>query len=294
MSLGRVVRIIGGFYFVESQSGTEIFECAIRGRLKLATGGILVGDLVKYTIEADGRGVINQIEPRQSILTRPYIANVNQLVLVFAHSHPDPIPLLIDKFLVLTATSGIPVLIVFNKSDLVGKGKADKLANKYQCYGYNVLCTSGRTHLGKRRLLQAIKGKVTVFAGPSGVGKSALLNMIAPGLELQTGAISGKIGRGKHTTREVQLLKINPQSYVADTPGFSQIALDFLQPDELADYFPEFAAHRDCRFASCLHDSEPDCRVKQAVSDRAIAPERYQSYLGLLAEVKSHWEKRYR
>ncbi|TCL62103.1 ribosome biogenesis GTPase [Hydrogenispora ethanolica] len=292
--VGRVVRIIGGFYFVEPQTPGPIVECAIRGRLKLKTQGILVGDLVKYTIDEDGRGVINEVEPRQSVLTRPYIANVNRVVLVFAHCNPDPIPLLIDKFLVLSEASGIPNLIVFNKTDLVATGKADKLANKYRSYGYNVLCTSVRSNLGKRRLLQEVKGKVSVFAGPSGVGKSALLNMIAPGLRLKTGAVSEKIGRGKHTTREVQLLKIGPDSYVADTPGFSQIALDFMKPEALAGYYPEFSAYPNCRFTSCLHETEPDCRIKGAVSAGLIAAERYQSYLELLAEVKGYWEKRYR
>lgn len=295
MSAGRVVRIIGGFYFVEPlPEAGPVVECAIRGRLKLKSEGILVGDLVDFAVE-NGQGVITGIQPRQTILTRPYVANVDLLVLVFAHQNPDPVPALIDKFLILAEASGIPYLLVFNKTDLVGKGKADKVANKYLKYGYNVLCTSVRSHLGKRRLLQAIAGKVAVFAGPSGVGKSALLNLIAPGLSLRTGEVSDKIGRGKHTTREVQLLRVKLGSYVADTPGFSQIALDFIAPEQLAGFFPDLAQYAvDCRFASCLHISEPDCRVKEAVDSGAIASERYQSYLDLFSEVKGHWDRRFR
>ncbi|HEX3043767.1 MAG TPA: ribosome small subunit-dependent GTPase A, partial [Bacillota bacterium] len=216
--------------------------------MKLDKEGLFVGDLVEYMeteASATGvpkviRGVITGILPRSSTLKRPYVANVELLVLVFAHQKPDPNERLITKFLILAETSGIPYLLVFNKSDLVSKGKTIYLANTYRKYGYQVLCTSVVTHLGKRSLQQLMKGKVTVFAGPSGVGKSALVNLVAPGFKLETGTVSEKIGRGKHTTREVNLLKINPTSYVADTPGFSQLSLDFLKPTELADCFPDF------------------------------------------------------
>ncbi len=295
MSLGRVVRMIGGFYFVDSLTEAKLVECAIRGRLKLKSEGILVGDLVDFCIEANGRGVIDEIKPRESTLTRPYVANVNLLVLVFAHCNPDPIPRLIDKFLVLAELSRIPYLIVFNKTDLVGKGKADKLANIYRNYGYNVLNACVRSHLGQRKLASAISGKIAVFSGPSGVGKSALLNLLKPGLQLRTGEVSEKIGRGKHTTREVQLLKIKPGSYVADTPGFSQISLESIRPEELAPCFIEFHEFLgQCRFSSCLHDSEPGCGVKTAVAEGKITNDRYQSYLELLGEIKGLWENRYR
>ncbi len=295
MSLGRVVRMIGGFYYVESLTEAKLVECAIRGRLKLKNEGILVGDLVDFSIEANGKGVIDEIKPRESTLTRPYVANVNLLVLVFAHCNPDPIPRLIDKFLVLAELSRIPYLIVFNKTDLVGKGKADKLANIYRNYGYNVLNASVRSHFGQRKLATAISGKIAVFSGPSGVGKSALLNLLKPGLQLRTGEVSEKIGRGKHTTREVQLLKIKPGSYVADTPGFSQISLESIRPEALAECFIEFhESLGQCRFSSCLHDSEPGCGIKAAVAEGKISNERYQSYRELLGEVKGFWENRYR
>ena len=295
MAIGRVVRAIAGFYYVEvSADPPQILECAIRGKLKLSTTGILVGDMVEFS-ETEGQGVITGILPRKTLLKRPYIANVNLIVLVFAHQNPDPTPILVTKFLILAEASGIPYLLVFNKSDLAGKGKATKLANIYREYGYRVLCTSVLTKLGKRTLQKELDQKVTVFAGPSGVGKSALLNTVAPGFKLVTGELSQKISRGKHTTREVQLLKIKPNSYAADTPGFSQIDFDFLDPPELAGLFPDLREYRGkCKFNSCLHRGEPGCKVSSAVEQGTIKSERYQIYLELLKEVQQNWDNRYR
>ncbi len=299
MPIGRVVRAIGGFYYVESlekprgKVSSEPLECSIRGKLKLGKEGILVGDKVEF-LEVDGHTVIVNILPRETELKRPYIANVDLIVLVFAQRNPDPNDYLIAKFLVLAETSRVPYLIVFNKTDLVDKSESLKLMNIYRNYGYRVMCTSVITHLGKHNLQQALKDKVSVFAGPSGVGKSALLNMVAPGLSLQTGNVSEKIGRGKHTTREVQLLRIKPSCFIADTPGFSQIALDFLNPRELADCFPDFEEYREsCKFKTCLHLSEPGCSVKTAVAEGQISPGRYQSYTDLLSELKETWENKY-
>ena len=228
-------------------------------------------------------------------MKRPYIANVDLILLVFAHQNPDPNQHLISKLTILAEASDIPYRIIFNKSDLIPKGNANKLANSYRDYGYEVLSTSTLTHQGKRTLQSLLSGKTAVFAGPSGVGKSALLNMLAPGLSLKTGILSEKIGRGKHTTREVQLLPINHNTYAADTPGFSQVDLDFLAPQELAQLFPDFRAHLDkCRFSTCIHHAEPECAIKEAVTGGAVKPERYQLYLDLLTEVKHNWENRYR
>lgn len=294
LAVGRVVRAIGGFFYVEPLSGGDIIECSVRGKLKLTHPDILVGDKVKYLPE-DSKGVLTEVLPRETVLKRPYITNVDLLVVVFAHQNPDPNPALIARFLVLAASSSIPYLLVFNKTDLVGKGKADKLANIYREYGYRVLCTSVVNNLGKRTLKRELAGKVSVLTGPSGVGKSALLNMLSPGLKLRTGTLSSKINRGKHTTREVQLLKINPQTYIADTPGFSQIALDYLKPEELAGFFPDFLRFLGkCRFNSCIHQNEPDCALKKALEAGKIDPERYDSYLELLKEIRKYWTNRYR
>jgi ribosome biogenesis GTPase len=265
----------------------------VRGKLKLQADELLVGDIVEYSKE-NGQGVICNVLPRRNALIRPYIANVDLILLIFAHVNPDPNPLLIAKFLVLAEASGVPYQIVFNKTDLVEKGKAKKLANIYQGYGYQVLCTSVVTHLGKMTLKKLLTQKVVVLAGPSGVGKSALLNMLAPGLSLQTGTLSLKVGRGKHTTREVQLLRLKPNSYAADSPGFTQIDIDFLKPAELAELLPDLAPYQGkCKFNVCLHSHEPDCTVKKAVEAGLINPERYRSYLELLQEVTNSWKNRY-
>lgn len=295
MPIGRVVRIIGGFCFIATlDEKVSELRCAIKGRLKLGTEEILVGDWVEYEIEYDS-GVITALQPRKNLLKRPYIANTDLIILVFAHQEPDPNPALLAKFLTMAEASSIPYLLILNKSDLVGEGKAVRLANKYQDYGYPVLCTSAITHQGKETLMDQISGKVAVFAGPSGVGKSALLNMVAPGLRLKTDVLSAKISRGKHTTREVRLLSINPTTFAADTPGFTQIALDFINPADLSWYFPDFSAFRSgCRFTTCIHKAEPECAVKAAVASGSITTERYQTYQELLDETESYAKKRYR
>lgn len=295
-SIGKVVRAIGGFFYVDPLTGSDSpIECSVRGKLKQTVPELLVGDKVKYRLEGDSKGVIIDVLPRESILKRPYITNVDLLVVVFAHQNPDPSPGLITRYLILADSSTIPYLLVFNKTDLVGKGKAEQLANTYRKYGYQVLCTSVVNNLGKRTLLKALSGKVAVLTGPSGVGKSALLNMLRPGLKLKTGALSSKISRGKHTTREVQLLRVNPRTYVADTPGFSQITLEHLKPGDLAQLFPDFREHiGDCRFRSCLHQNEPGCALKKALEDGVIDPERYRWYLNLLTEIQENWANRYR
>lgn len=295
MAFGRIVRAVAGFFYVEPfENQKEPLECCVRGKLKFFSSPVLVGDKVEYLVENE-KGIITNILPRENALQRPYIANVDLLVLVFSHKNPDPVDYLITKFLVLAEKSSIPYLILFNKTDLVSKRNANLIAETYRSYGYQVLCTSVKEHLGKRKLLEALKGKVAVFAGPSGVGKSALLNMISPGLELQTGVVSQKIGRGKHTTREVQLYRSNKNSYIADTPGFSQISFEDISPNELTDLLPDFAQLREqCRFSTCLHLSEPDCGVKKALSEGKIKPNRYQDYIQLLNEIKDYWKNRFK
>lgn len=295
MSIGRVIRAIGGFFYVEPvETPEEPLECYVRGKMRLKTQTISVGDKVTYEMEK-GKAVITGIVERESLLKRPYIANVSLLVLVFAHTSPDPNELLITKFLVLAEQSGIPLILVFNKTDLVSEAEATQISQRFQKYGYRVFCSSVLQQLGRAELVAQLQGKISVFAGPSGVGKSALLNMVAPGFALQTGKVSDKIGRGRHTTREVQLLRLNDQTYVADTPGFTQIALDDIPPHELKDYFPDFAPFEpECRFSGCIHQAEPECGVKQAVERGEFAQQRYSAYLDLLTEIAQSWKKRYR
>lgn len=295
MTVGRIVRAIGGFFYVEPFEGDgTVFACSVRKKLKSDSDMVLVGDLVEFSRENQS-GVITGILPRQNVLKRPYIANIDLIILVFAYQDPIPNDLLIAKFLVLAEASGIPYLVVFNKVDLVQQEQADALADAYGGLNYEVLSTSVTEQKGQAALREVLGGKVAVFAGPSGVGKSALLNMVAPGFQLQTGAVSRKIGRGKHTTREVQLLKVDSHSYIADTPGFTQISLDFLTPQQLAACFPEFLKYEsECKFSSCCHDTEPNCGVKLALAEGKIKLKRYLNYLQLLAEVKENYKKRYR
>jgi ribosome biogenesis GTPase len=296
LGVGRVVRAIGGFFYVESAddpSGRQT-ECSVRGRMKVKTETISVGDLVTYIIE-NGQGVITGIVDRQTLLKRPYIANVNLIVLVFACKNPDPNEYLITKFQIIARQAGIPFILVFNKVDLITADEAKSLVDNYRNCGGEVINTSVVTRQNREELLQQLKGKIAVFSGPSGVGKSALLNMVAPGFKLKTGAVSPKIGRGRHTTREVQLLRINEQGFIADTPGFTQIELDDLDPGELKSFFPDFLAFEpNCRFDGCIHQAEPDCGIKKAVAEGQITVGRYQAYLSILTEVSENWRRRYR
>jgi ribosome biogenesis GTPase len=295
LSTGRVVRAIAGFFYVEPLDAPMApIECSVRGKLKLKAETISVGDRVVFAVE-NGKGVITGVLARENLLKRPYIANVDLIVLVFAFKDPDPNEFLITKFLILAEQTGIPYLLVFNKADLATPEEAGQVVAIYRECGYRVFATSVLKNQGKAELLEIFRGKTAVLAGPSGVGKSALLNLLAPGFRLQTGDVSRKIGRGRHTTREVQLLRINEHSYVADTPGFTQIALDGIDPANFKSLFPDFSDWEpNCRFNGCLHQTEPDCGIKQAVAEGKISVSRYQTYLTILAEITENWKNRYR
>jgi ribosome biogenesis GTPase len=293
--IGRVVKTIGGFFHVITEDESpKTMKCSVRGRLKAKADAILVGDLVTFAIE-DGKGVITGIVDRKTLLKRPYIANANLIVLVFACKNPDPNEYLITKFMILAQQAALPFMLVFSKADLIPAQTVNRFAANFRSYGCEVLTTSIFTDQNRRELLQRLQGNITVFSGPSGVGKSALLNMVVPGLQLQTGAVSRKIGRGRHTTREVQLLRLNGKGYIADTPGFTQIALDDIPPDRLKSFFPDFLQYEaDCRFTGCVHRAEPDCGIKKAVAAGKIGMGRYQTYLNIFTEVTENWRKRYR
>jgi ribosome biogenesis GTPase len=278
---------------MENESA-ETTECLVRGRLKVKTETIFVGDLVTFVTE-NGKGVITGVVDRKTLLKRPYIANVNLIVLVFACQNPDPNEYLITKFMILAQQAALPFMLIFNKADLVSVATADALAANFSGYGCEVLTTSIFTGQNRKELLRKLEGNIAVFCGPSGVGKSALLNMVVPELQLPTGAVSRKIGRGRHTTKEVQLLRLNGPGYIADTPGFTQITLDDIAPGQLKSFFPDFAQYEaDCRFTGCVHRAEPDCGIKQAVAAGKIGMGRYRTYLNILTEVTENWRKRYR
>lgn len=308
---GVVVSQQANFFYVKA--GDEEIACHMRGRLKKAGETPLVGDRVTVVLEPlvpgeplppprEGslmlpeamvrgirKGFIDAIAPRTHVLERPAIANVDQLLIVMSADSPPFSPFLLDKFLVVAKKSGLDPAIVINKRDLVPPERLAEIVGLYTRLGYPVFATQA-TPEGVRDLAAGLAGKTTVLAGPSGVGKSSLVNALHPGLALHTSEVSTKLGRGRHTTRHAQLHPVPhaPGALLADTPGFSFVALDGVGPAELGWHFPEMAPHIPaCKFPSCLHVHEPQCAVKEAPD---VAPERYESYLRLIEECQA-WER---
>lgn len=263
--------------------------CTLRGRFKKQRFSLLVGDEVEYLLDSAGKGVIEEILPRRSLLTRPPVANVDQVVLTFAAASPDINLQLVDRFLVLAEMSRLKTILCINKVDLANTDELTKICNLYQDIGYPVYLLSAKAGNGIIELKKVLYDKITVFAGPSGVGKSTILNALEPGLSLATGELSEKIKRGKHTTRFAQLLAISGGGLLVDTPGFSFTEFNELETTELTYYFSEFVKFSSqCKFNTCLHDKEPQCAVKQAVMNGTINKSRYASYLEILEEITSN------
>lgn len=287
---GIVLKAYSGHYYVHDGAGQ--WECSTRGRFRYEKQQVLVGDRVQLQPKPgqEGTGVIMQVLPRRSVLVRPPIANVEQAVVVFSVREPEPNLGLLDRFLLTAEMNQIEPLICFNKIDLLGDEHV-ALAARYQnvC---PVIPTSVVSGAGLDLLREKLRGKVSLFAGPSGVGKSSVLNAIMPDLKLKTGEISRKLKRGKHTTRHVELIFLPEGGLVADTPGFSSLDLPALPPEELAGYFPEMAGYGEaCYFVGCLHDQEPKCAVKEALAAGKIEEARYRQYIEFLQELKGR--KRY-
>ena len=284
---GIIIKGIGGFYYIKTSDG--IVESRARGIFREQGITPLVGDKVKIRIsDEDKSGYIDEILERKNELVRPAVANVTQAIIVMSIQKPDINTWLLDKFLLMAEHKKLNIIICFNKMDL-SKEKIDELKNIYENAGYQVIVTSSIDNIGIEELADSLKGNITVFAGPSGVGKSSLLNKINPNFHLETGAISVKSKRGKHTTRSVELMDLDEDSFVLDTPGFSSLDLDFIrEPVDVREYFREIKKYgAECRFLSCLHDKEPDCAVKKYVSEGIINKDRYDNYLLLLEEIKN-------
>ena len=292
MQEGRVIKAYNSFFYVltEAEAGQELVTCKLRGKFKKSRRsiGVVPGDRVRIDRLPDGSGVVEEQLPRTSLLKRPAVANITQVVLTFAASQPDLHPLLLNRFLVLAEWSGIPkIVICVNKQDLYA-GDIGAFLKAYEQIGYPVLRVSAQQGEGIEALRQQLQGETTVFAGPSGVGKSSLLNRIDERLSLQTGQVSEKIKRGRHTTRVAELLPY-AGGFIVDTPGFSAMELTELDIQDLPGYFPEFRPHLDaCRFAPCSHTHEPDCAVKAAVAAGAITQERYDAYVNIYEEIKEN------
>ncbi|MDO4203337.1 MAG: ribosome small subunit-dependent GTPase A [Selenomonadaceae bacterium] len=302
-SIGTVIRTQNSFYYIVPQLDGDRFEitdkppisCKLRGVFKKNREIVTIGDKVEYTLLPDGSGVIEKLLPRRSLMRRPMVANIDKAFLVFAAKEPDPHPLLVDRFLVLAEWSGIKeVTICFNKIDLVDEDVLLQLKERYERIGYEVLLLSAINSANIDELRNKLIDSISVFAGPSGVGKSSLGNAIDGELDLATGGLSDKIQRGKHTTRLARLMPVKVGGYIVDTPGFSSLDLTEIEPVELAGYFPEFRKHiSDCRYRGCLHQHErtSDCGVKSAVETGEIDNIRYTSYLSILNDINEQLEK---
>jgi len=284
MNIGRIIKGVGGNYYVSAKG--KIYKCSARGKFRKAKITPTVGDYVQFTIldENDCEGALDTIEKRKNILLRPRVANIDCAIITFAATSPDINRDLLDRFLILAETQNIPkVIICINKSDLVSQEEKDTFANEPY---YKVVFTSAEKNIGIDQLKEEIHGCESVFAGPSGVGKSSLINRLIPESNRQTGEISRKIERGKHTTRQVELLRADEETYIVDSPGFTSLSLDFLQSEELENYFREFKPYLNkCRFNDCRHLQEPDCAVKEQVG-KDINKERYDSFVSLYEELK--------
>lgn len=294
MPRGLILKGVGGFYTVECSTG--IYECRTRGIFRKKGITPVAGDFVNFSItdEAAREGWIEEIEERQNCFIRPPVANVNQIAIVMAKTCPEPDFLLVDKLLITAEKNGITPLIIINKIDLIDEKELSEVKSIYKATGYQVVPMSKIGKQGYDELHEKLKGYRTVFAGQSGVGKSTILNNIIDSWVMETGDMS-KIQRGRHTTRHVQLLCLDNDGYVVDTPGFSSMVLEGIEYSELPSMYPEFnKLEGHCKFNGCSHIKEPGCAVKDAVRSGEISSIRYECYRRLYEELKLQYENRYR
>ena len=291
MREGIIVKALSGFYYVKTGEG--LLECKARGRFRLDGTSPLVGDRVQCSVDSAGRGRIDRVEERRNFFIRPAVANIDALVFVAANVNPVTDPYLIDRVSVIAEEAGCELILCINKTDL---DLGEKLEQIYRNAGYPVILTSAETGRGVDALREAIRGKICAFTGNSGVGKSSLLNRLAPGLDLKTAEVSDKLGRGKHTTRHVEIYALGDDTYIADTPGFSSLDVTMtntILKEQLQYDFIDFEPYLgQCRFHDCAHLKEPDCAVRRAVSEGKISDSRYRSYVRLYELSAQHkfWE----
>lgn len=285
--VGKIIKGIGGFYYVKTADG-KIFECRARGIFRKDKIKPYIGDNVEFSLNS-GSGNIDKILERKNLLIRPPVSNIDTLVIVIAAANPSPDTFLTDKLILNAEIAGIEPIICINKSDLEN---VDEIAKIYKNAGYSVVTLSAKNEENVPSLLPYLKDKTSAFAGLSGVGKSTLLSLLT-GTNQETGEISEKIKRGKHTTRSVELLELSSGGFVLDTPGFSSFEVTEIKADALKEYFPEMKGHNNlCRFKGCSHINEPDCEIKRLVEAGEISESRYDSYKEIYNKLKKikEWE----
>ena len=286
---GLVLKNYNGYYYV--QVGAETYTCKIKGKMKQRRFSLVTGDIVLLEAENNGEGMIKNVLPRINFLPRPTMANLDLFVAAFACAAPDFSFLLADKLLALAELAQIPAILVLNKADQAPKGLIERVKSVYEPIGYEVYAISATEGTGIAALKERLRGRLCAFGGPSGVGKSSTINAIDSSVDLRTGTVSEKIGRGRHTTRFAQLLPFD-EGYIADTPGFGNLLLEGVDEAQALSAFREFADfEQSCRFCPCSHTHEPVCGVKAAVASGQIAASRYASYLAMLEEIKLLKEK---
>lgn len=282
MNSGIVIKNVNGYFYVQDEVCT-VHECKVRGRIKKNKYSLLVGDRVEISDD----GFVETILPRKNSMIRPAVANIDQVVLVVAAHEPDINLLLLNKMLVMIEHADIPIVLCINKCDLADS-ETDELVALYQSIGYTVITTSVYANLGIATLKEILSHKVTAFAGPSGVGKSSLLNAVDSKFAFQTGEVSDKIKRGKHTTRHASLFSLDDDSFIMDTPGFSAIEFSDISLERLPTLFPEFNNYvENCKFSPCYHEHEPVCGVKEAINSNRIRPSRYAAYMSIRKDIQS-------
>ena len=293
---GKIIKGIAGFYYV-SVAGSGIYACKARGIFRKDRQKPLVGDQVEIEVldERDKEANLVRILPRRNMLIRPAVANVDQALILFALHDPEPDSMLLDRFLVTMEKQQIPALLCFNKTDLAGEEEIGRWMELYAGCGYEVFPVRAEKEEGTEALRERLAGRTTVVAGPSGVGKSTLTNVLLRTAYMETGALSEKLKRGKNTTRHAELVPLDDDTFFCDTPGFTALEMPALACEELAAYFPEFRPYlQNCRFPDCSHIHEPDCAVQEACREGKIPAERYDHYRRFYEELKETERRRFR
>jgi len=295
---GTIIKALSGFYYVQDNENKQIYQCRGRGILKKNNISPLVGDHVYFSVTANQEGTIDEVKPRKNEFFRPKVANVDQVLLVFTYEEPSWNQRLLDRFIVMAESVSVESIIVFNKIDLLSDEQVievNEFKQLYESIGYKVIFVSTVGDLGKDELNELLKDKISMFSGQSGVGKSSILNYLEPYLNLKTGEMSNKLGRGKHTTRHVELFSLSNGGFIVDTPGFSQI--DLLSIEEislLASYFKEIKDASDkCKYRRCTHTVEDGCNVIAQVNVGNIQKNRYNHYVELTEALKEHLQNKY-